>query len=67
MIKKDRKDRIEMILARSGKFGGNEDEEVQAWRRLLRELNHLAHPEAKTPRFNSLLHAVWIAASNDQT
>ncbi len=63
----DRKDKIEMILAQSGKFGGNEDEEVQAWRRLCRELNHLAHPEAKMPRFNSLLHAVWIAASNDQT
>lgn len=67
MTKKDRKDRIEMILSQSGKFGGDEQEEVQAWRRLCRELGHLTHPESKMPRFDTLLHAVWIAASNDQT
>jgi len=64
---KDRKDKIEMVLVQSGKFGGIEEEEVQAWRRLCRELNHLIDPEARMPRFNELLHAVWIAASNDQT
>lgn len=65
--KQNRKDKIEIILTQAGKFGGNEQEEVQAWRRLCRELNHLAEPKARMPRFNSLLYACWIAAFNDQT
>jgi hypothetical protein len=61
----DRKDRVEMVLAKAQRLGG--DEAAQAWGRLCRELGNMAHPEARMPRFNGLLHACWIAASNDQT
>jgi len=64
---KDRKDRLELVLKQALKAKGCEDEEVQAWRRLCRELCHMTDPEAKMPRFNGLLHAIWVAASNDQT
>lgn len=64
---KDRKDRIELILTQSGKFGGDEREEVQAWRRLCRELVAMTHPEARMPRFDHMIRALWVAASNDQT
>lgn len=65
MKTKDRKDRVELVLAQAQKLDG--PEAVQAWRRLCRELEHLTQPEARMPRFNALLHATWIAASNDQT
>jgi hypothetical protein len=61
----DRKDKVELLLAQAEKLDGNEA--IQAWRRLVRELGHMTHPESRMPRFNGLLHAVWIAASNDQT
>ncbi len=61
---KDRKDKLEMVLAQAR---SQNLDEVQAWRRLCRELEHLTDPEAQMPRFNALLHALWIAASNDQT
>lgn len=62
---KDRKDKIEQTLVQAQKLDGLEA--IQAWRRLCRELEHMTQPEARMPRFNGLLHAVWIAASNDQT
>ena len=61
----DRKDRLDMILRQARNLRGDEAE--QAWFRLCRELEALAHPEARMPRFNPLLHALWIAASNDLT
>ena len=61
----DRKDKLDMVLAQARKLDG--DEAIQAWRRLCRELDHMTQPEARMPRFNALLHACWIAASNDQT
>jgi len=61
----DRKDRVEMVLAESEKLHG--DEAAQAWMRLRRELRAMVHPESRMPRFKGLLHAVWIAASNDHT
>lgn len=61
----DRKDRVELVLATARKLDG--DEAVQAWRRLCRELEFMTEPEATMPRFNALLHACWIAASNDHT
>lgn len=54
-----------MVLAQAQKLDGHEA--VQAWRRLCRELEFMTDPEATMPRFNALLHACWIAASNDQT
>jgi len=65
MKAKDRKDKVELVLRQAQKLDGLEA--IQAWRRLTRELGHMADPEARMPRFNGLLHAVWIAASNDQT
>lgn len=62
---KDRKDKLEMVVAQAEKMDGTEA--IQAWRRLCRELGHMTHPEAPMPRFNGLLNALWIAASNDQT
>ena len=64
-MKPNRKDQLEMVLTQAQKLDG--DEAVQAWRRLVRELDFMSHPEARMPRFNQLLHACWIAASNDQT
>ena len=62
---KDRKDKIDMVLDQAKTL--NDPEAVHAWRRLIRELGHLTHPEARMPRFNTLLHALWIAATNDHT
>jgi len=62
---KDRKQKIETVLVQAEMIDGAEA--LQAWRRLCRELGHMAHPEARMPRFNGLLHSLWIAASNDQT
>jgi len=60
-----RKDEIELVLNQSQKLDG--DDAIQAWRRLCRELGHMTHPESRMPKFKGLLHALWIAASNDQT
>lgn len=62
---KNRKDALDLVLTQAQKLDGTEA--VQAWRRLCRELGHMTHPEARMPRFAGLLHACWIAASNDQT
>lgn len=64
-MKADRKDKMEKVLTQADKLDGVEA--IQAWRRLCLELGHMTAPEARMPRFNRLLHAVWIAASNDQT
>jgi len=60
-----RKDKIELVLNQSQKLYGNDA--AQAWRRLCRELEFMTEPESRMPRFKGLLHALWIAASNDQT
>lgn len=64
-MKRDRKDKIELVVNRAQKLDGSEA--IQAWRRLCRELDFMTLPESQPPRFNGLLHACWIAASNDQT
>lgn len=64
-MRKDRKGEIELVLRQAQRL--DDDETAQAWRRLCRELGHLTHPESRMPRFKALLHALWIAASNDQT
>lgn len=64
-LKRDRKDKIDLVLAQAMKL--EDADAAEAWRRLRRELLNMTHPEAPMPRFNALLHACWIAASNDQT
>lgn len=63
--KRDRKDKLDLVLAQATMLHG--DAAIKAWWTLCRELGQMTHPEAPMPRFNTLLHAVWIAASNDQT
>lgn len=63
----DRKSRIEKVLQQASRISADELETIQAWRRLCRELEFMTDPEATMPRFNRLLDAIWIAASNDQT
>jgi hypothetical protein len=61
-----RKDKIENVLAQCERIESAEGVN-QAWIRLCRELRFLSDPESRPPRFEHLLHAVWIAASNDQS
>lgn len=64
----DRKERIELVINEALKLDSGEDAEmVQAWRRLVRELEFMTSPEARMPRFDSLLRTVWIAATNEQS
>lgn len=63
----DRKTSIENVLREARKVGSDEHEMCQAWLRLCRELEFMTDPEARMPRFNSLMHSLWIAATNDHT
>ncbi len=65
--KKDRKDKVDMVLHSAIKISGNINETHQAWLRLMRELEFLSDAEANMPRFKTLLHAIHIAATGDQT
>lgn len=64
---KNRKDKVEQVLKQARKISSDSNETRQAWCRIIRELEFMCDPEAKMPRFNTLLHAVWIAATGDQT
>lgn len=59
----DRKTRIENAIREARKLNGLECE--QAWLRLIKELEFMSEPEARMPRFNRLLLAVWVAATNE--
>lgn len=63
---KDRKAKIELVLAQAQKAVGT-DEASLAWQRLCRELETMTEPECGMPRFNKLLNAVWVAATNEQS
>lgn len=67
MKHKDRKAKIELVLREARKANAFRDESATAWDRLCRELEHMVDPDARPPRFHGLLHALWIAASNDRT
>ena len=62
---KDRKDRLEQVLDQAYKASQREESSV-AWQRLCRELHSMTEPEANIPRFNELLRALWVAATNEQ-
>lgn len=64
---KTRKDEIDLVAAQCERIAHDPNEVRQAWLRICRELRFLSDPEAKPPKFNALLHAIWIAASGDQT
>ena len=66
MKTKDRKDKVEQVLKQARKNIGNVEASL-AWERLCRELENLTEPEARMPRFNGLLRAVWVAATNEQS
>ena len=63
----DRKTAIESTLKAMRKVSGHPNDCQQAWLRLVREMEFMADPEARMPRFKGLMHAVWIAATNDHT
>lgn len=65
--KQDRKDKVEVVLKAARNIAHAPLETNQAWLRLCRELDFMVQPEARMPRFNTLLNAVWIAATNEQT
>lgn len=66
MKRKDRKEQIEQALRQGEKLMGTE-EASRAWQRLCRELRAMSEPEARMPRFDRLLRAVWVAATNEQS
>jgi hypothetical protein len=51
----DRKTNIEMTLVQAQKVTPDQGECKQAWLRLIRELEFMAEPEARMPRFNTLV------------
>jgi hypothetical protein len=63
----DRKTNIELTLVQAEKLITDQGECKQAWLRLIRELEFMSEPEARMPKFNALMHAIWIAATGDQT
>lgn len=67
MKRADRKTKIEAVMDQAFKIDGDPIECQQAWRRLCRELRFMAEPEARSPRFNRLLRAIWVAATNEQS
>lgn len=66
MKSKDRKARIEQVLTQAQKAVGTGEASL-SWQRLCRELESMTEPESRMPRFNGLLKAVWIAATNEQS
>lgn len=63
----DRKSAIENIVKEARKVATSSHEMEQAWLRMVRELEFMCEPEARMPRFNSLIHSLWITVSNDHT
>lgn len=62
----DRKGKIEQVLIWASNQGDSQGD-AMAWQRLCRELEFMTTPEAKPPRFNNLLRAIWVAATNEQS
>lgn len=63
MKKGDRKTRIELTVRQARKLSGLEA--ALAWDRLWTQLEAMCEPEARAPRFNGLLRAIWAAATNE--
>lgn len=61
----DRKARVELVFHRAYQLSGKNAED--AWHRLTAELDNMSSPEARPPRFKSLLRAIWAAATNEQS
>lgn len=65
MKKGDRKTRIEETLKAA--LDLRDDEAAYAWGRLAVQLDFMCSVEARPPRFNGLLRAIWIAATNESS
>lgn len=63
----DRKTKIEQVLKQAKRIQPNTAESDLAWTRLCAALENLTDPEARMPRFNTLLNAIWVAATNEQS
>lgn len=64
MKRADRKTKVEAVLRKADVIMDPEDT-FDAWFRLCEELRHMTEPEARPPRFNRLLRAIWVAATNE--
>lgn len=64
--RKDRKTQIEQAVFASNALVGTGEAAV-AWNRLCNELEAMTQPEARPPRFDALLRAIWVAATNEQS
>lgn len=62
----DRKTHLDGVLFRARRITSSANECQQAWLRLCRELEFMSEPEAKMPRFNRLLNAIYFAATNEE-
>jgi len=62
---KDRKSKIELVQSQAAKLA--DSDAAHAWYRLCNELAYLTDPESRPPRFNGLLRAIWVAATNEQS
>lgn len=63
-MKSDRKTKIEAVVRAISAV--SQEDTRYAWNRLCNELEHMAEPDARPPRFNRLLRAIWVAATNEQ-
>lgn len=63
---KDRKSRIDQVWTQADKLNGHLESGL-AWQRLCNELRNISDPESRPPRFNALLKAIWVAATNEQS
>lgn len=63
----DRKDKIEQVIQQLSGRAESETESLVTCQRLCKELENMVHPEARMPRFNGLLRAIWAAATNEQS
>lgn len=63
---KDRKTKVEQVVMQANALIGTKGAAL-AWIRLCNELEFMIEPEARMPRFNGLLRAVWVAATNEQS
>lgn len=66
MKAKDRKDKIELVVAQANKAVGTSEAEL-CWNRLCNELENMTRAEARPPRFAGLLRSIWVAATNEQS
>lgn len=67
MKRADRKTKIEAVLKAAEYTRERSGDAGECWIVLLDELRAMTEPEARPPRFNRVLRAIWVAATNEQS